>query len=134
MALAETLQHVHAVPFRVGHNFARDIVTVARRTGYLPKTFPYEQAQAIYRQVTEQFGWDGGDLPLTEEQFRETLSAEYVVRTRVGLGSPAPESVREGLLACEQRLQSDQQWLAEKRAHLDACDKRLDALFLALMK
>ncbi len=134
MALAETLQHEYAVPFRVGHNFASDIVTLARREGYLPKTFPYAQAQRIYREVTERFGWEARDLPLSEDAFRETLSAEYVVRTRVGLGSPAPESVREGLVEAQAQLQADQVWVTEKRTHLDACDKRLDALFAALMK
>ena len=134
MALAETLQHEHAVPFRVGHNFASGIVTVARREGYLPKTFPYAKAVEIYREVAERFGWDQTELPLNEAQLRETLGAEYVVRTRVGTGSPAPECVRDGLADSEKRLQADHQWLADKRAHLDACDKRLDELFAALMK
>ena len=73
-------------------------------------------------------------MPLTEDQLRETLGAEYVVRTRVGTGSPAPDCVQEGLSDSEKRLQADHQWLNDKRAHLDACDKRLDELFAALMK
>ena len=134
MALAETLQHEYAVPFRVGHNFASGMVTVARREGYLPKTFPYAKAVEIYREVAERFGWERSELPLTEDQLRETLGAEYVVRTRVGTGSPAPDCVQEGLSDSEKRLQADHQWLNDKRAHLDACDKRLDELFAALMK
>ena len=132
MALAETLQHVHAVPFRVGHHFASDMVTVAREDGYLPTTFPYAKAVEIYAQVTAQLDWHDGALPLTEMQFRETLSPAHVVSTLQGPGSPAPQSTSVGLKNIEQKLEADKAWLNEKQGALNTKDNLLDSLFKAL--
>lgn len=132
MALAETLQQVHAVPFRVGHSFASDIVTVARRDGHLPKTFPYAAAVEIYAAVTKRLDWEDGALPLTEEQFRQTLRPEQMVAGLLGPGSPAPESTAEGLARSEKRLDADALWLHGKRNLLAESDASLDALFEAL--
>lgn len=132
MALAETLQHVHAVPFRVGHSFASNIVTVARKDGYLPKTLPYATAVAIYNDVTERLDWKDRTLPLTEEQFRQTLSPEHVVPALMGPGSPAPESTGNGLTGAEARLDEDTLWVNGKRKQLANADIALDALFETL--
>ncbi len=132
MTLAETLQHVHAVPFRVGHNFASDIVTVARKNGYLPKTFPYATAVEIYASVTERLGWKDGALPLSEELFRRTLSPEQVVSDLAGPGSPAPESTGKGLSISKKRLTADALWLSDKQKLLAESDASLDSLFEAL--
>lgn len=134
MALAERLQQVHAVPFRVGHHFASDIVTLARDKGYLPTTFPYAKAVEIYSDVTKQLGWQDGALPLTEAQFYQTLTPEYVVSTLQGAGSPAPQSVEEGLKQIEKRLSEDQFWLSGKRDSLKSKDALLDSLFETLTK
>lgn len=132
MALAELLQHVHAVPFRVGHNFASDLVTVARENGFLPTTFPYAKAVEIYSDVTKRLDWKDGALPLTEEQFRQILSPQYVVSTLEGFGSPAPQSTEEGLQKIEARLHADKDWQSERRALLNSKDQLLDSLFEAL--
>lgn len=133
MALAETLQHTHAVPFRVGHNFASEIVTVARRDGYLPMTFPYAEACRLYKVVCEKLQWKDGELPLTEDVFRESLTPEKVVKSRLGTGSPAPESTKKGLEAIEARLNQDNEWLKTKREALATSVKTLDKLFEALL-
>ncbi|HBZ59086.1 MAG TPA: argininosuccinate lyase, partial [Sutterella sp.] len=129
MALAETLQMKFAVPFRVGHNFASGIVTVARRDGWLPKNFPFEEARRIYREVTEKLLGEASELPLSEPDFRQTLHPEYVVRTRVGVGSPAPESTAKGLEASLARLEADERWVKERREKLAAAEANLDSLF-----
>ncbi len=134
MALAETLQMRFGVPFRVGHTFASGIVTVARREGYVPKTFPFAEAQRIYRETEQKLEGKGGELPLDEAAFRETLSPEYVVRTRVGTGSPAPESVEKGLQAAERKLSDDCAWLAGKFAQLEKADSELNGLFEKFLK
>lgn len=132
MALAETLQHVHAVPFRVGHTFASELVTFARQEGYLPKSFPYAKAVEIYKAVTDKLDWKDGAMPLTEAQFREALSPEHVVSSLQGAGSPAPQSTEQGLGDSETRLEADKNWLEGKRSALNNCDSSLDALFEAL--
>ncbi len=134
MALAEELQHQYRVPFRVGHNFASAIVTVARKEGYLPKDFPYSIAQTLYRETAEKFNWAECELPLDEKQFRLSLSAPYVVETRIGLGSPNSQSTQSGLEKIEKRILSDIDWLADKRQHLVDADQRLDQLFMELIK
>lgn len=134
MALAETLQQSHAVPFRVGHSFAGEIVTVARKNGYLPKTFPYAEAAGIYAAVTKRLDWKDGTLPLTEDRFRRTLRPEQMVSGFQGPGSPAPKSTAEGLARSKKRLADDALWLKDKRNTLDASDSTLDRLFETLSK
>jgi argininosuccinate lyase len=129
MALAETLQMRFAMPFRVGHTFASRIVTEARTAGWLPKTFPYAEAQRIYLEVTKELLGEAQNLPLTDAAFRESLTPEYVVRTRVGIGAPAPETCRAGLEKAEARLAEDTAWLAAKRRQLADAQASLDADF-----
>lgn len=132
MALAETLQQTHAVPFRVGHNFASDMVTIARENGYLPMTFPYAKAVEIYEAVTKRLDWADIVLPLTKEQFHEALSPQHVVSTLIGFGSPAPQSTEKGLEYIEKGLSADKIWLSGKYDSLHSQDKILDSLFEAL--
>ncbi|MBQ8829224.1 MAG: argininosuccinate lyase [Burkholderiaceae bacterium] len=129
MALAETLQMRFAVPFRVGHTFASQIVTEARANGWLPMTFPYEEAQRVYSDITQKLLGETGSLPLSDAEFRETLTPEYVVKTRVGLGCPSPESTESGLKKIEERLAIDSQWCALKRDQLKQADAVLDKEF-----
>ena len=129
MALAERLQQQTELPFRVGHTFASDMVTAARRDGWLPQTFPYDLAQAIFASVTERLLGERQSLPLSEAELRETLSPEYVVRTRVGDGSPNPESTRAGLARIRARLEADRVWIAAREAALDAASEALDRAF-----
>ncbi|MBO7172816.1 MAG: argininosuccinate lyase [Burkholderiaceae bacterium] len=134
MALAEELQHQYRVPFRVGHNFASAIVTVARKEGYLPKTFPYSIAQTLYRETAQKFNWAESELPLDEKQFYLSLSEPYVVEKRVGLGAPNSQSTQQGLEKIEKSIAADMDWLADKRQQLVDADQRLDELFMDLLK
>lgn len=129
MALAEGLQMEFRLPFRVGHNFASAVVTVARREGFIPKNFPFETAKACFREVTEKLLGKPQDLPMSEAEFRRFLSPEYVVRTRVGTGSPAPESVKAGLEKTAARIEADRAWAKEKREALEKADRSLDLAF-----
>lgn len=133
MALAETLQMRFAVPFRVGHTFASKIVSFARKEGFLPKTFPYAKAREIYLEVTQSLLGAAQELPLEEAGFRETLSPEYVVKTRVGLGSPAPESTSKGLKEAALRLKADGAWIDEQESRLAKADEALDRAFEAFL-
>lgn len=132
MALAEVLQHRFHVPFRVGHNFSSDMVTVARKNGWIPKNFPYEKAKEIYREVLKRLEGKEEELPLSEADLRESLSAPFVVRTRVGAGGPAPEAVSKVLEDQEKRLAADKAWLDAKRNQQEEAEKALDKSFEAL--
>lgn len=134
MALAETLQMKSGVPFREGHTFASEIVTVARKEGYLPLTFPYDRAQEIYRTVTEKLTGIAEELPITEHDFRETLTPELVVRTRTGTGSPAPGTVENALKnAVGKRVAADMRDLEAERKRLALSAHVLDIAFEELL-
>lgn len=129
MALAEQLQMKYNVPFRVGHNFASDVVTKGRANGWLPKNFPFEEAQKSYEAITEKLEGKVQRLPITEEEFRLYLTPDYVVRTRVGIGSPTPESTAKNLEEISKRLEKDEQWVGIKKQELRTAAEKLDAEF-----
>lgn len=129
MELADTLEREHHVPFRIGHSFASLIVGEARKEGYVPKTFPYERAQALFTQAAEKYHWKDTQLPLDEARFRATLSPEAMVRSRVGIGGPQPKEVERMLGEAREALQRDRDWLGERRQHLSDAEKNLDKAF-----
>ena len=90
MELAETLQKEHQIPFRVGHSFASSIVTYARANGFKPKDFPYSKAVELYAQAITKFKLPDTNLPIKEAEFRQVLSPEFMVKTRVELAARNP--------------------------------------------
>jgi argininosuccinate lyase len=134
MELAETLQRLHKVPFRVGHHFASEVVLHARQHGLLPKTFPYAEAVRIYADAGKKYQAAETTLPLDETAFRNTLSNENMVRTRVGIGGPQPPEVRRMLAEARKGLAADEQWIGDRRRHLAAADAKLNAAFADLLK
>jgi argininosuccinate lyase len=133
MELAEALQMEHRVPFRVGHGFASSIVTYARANGLRPKQFPYAKAQELYAETIDKFKLPDRTLPLSEKRFREVLSPELMVRTRVGTGGPQPDEVRRMIGAAQRRLAEDTAWMQARRDALAEADRRLDADFSRLL-
>ncbi|QJI44371.1 argininosuccinate lyase [Pseudomonas sp. ADAK2] len=132
MELADTLERQFKVPFRIGHSFASLIVTEARSNGTTPKTFPYADAQKLYRQAADKFKWTPNTLPLDEAQFRTALSPTNMVKTRKGTGGPQPEEVKRMLVEARKTLDGDQQWLVERRAKLKGAEDNLDKAFSKL--
>lgn len=133
MELAEALAQEHQIPFRVGHRFASEIVTLARAQGLKPKTFPYDKAQELYAKAIAHFKLPDPKLPLTPARFREVLSPAFMVLSRVGVGGPQPAEVARMLKAAQAVLAQDQAWLAATRKKLQDADIRLDAAFGQLL-
>lgn len=132
MELAETLQRVHGVPFRVGHHFASEIVVYARSKNLRPKEFPYAQAQRIYTEAGQKYQLSQAALPLDEATFRATLSPATMVRTRTGTGGPQPAEVRRMLAASSAALVRDQSWVTARRSRLLEAEASLNRAFLSL--
>ena len=114
------------VPFRIGHHFAADLAKFGRSRGLTPMQIPYAEAQRIYRQDTNQ------DLPLGEADFKLALSAEYMVRSRKGIGGTQPEEVRRMLAAARNSLKDDAAWGAAQHKHLADAQAALEAAFSGL--
>lgn len=134
MELAEALQKEHQIPFRVGHTFASSIVTYARTNGIRPRDFPYGEAVALYAQAIAKFKLPGVPLPIAESEFRQLLSPETMVKTRVGIGGPQPPEVERMLAQSRSRLDADEAWMRSTRAKLVDADARLDSAFAKLLR
>lgn len=129
MELAETLQKEHQVPFRVGHGFASSIVTYARANGIRPKDFPYAKAVELYAEAIAKFKLPDPKLPLPEAEFRQVLSPEFMVKSRLGVGGPQPAEVQRMLARAQAALKADKAWMQDTRGRLRAADERLDKAF-----
>lgn len=133
MELAETLQREHQIPFRVGHSFASSIVTYARANGLKPKNFPYSKSLELYAQTIILYKLPDTKLPITEAEFRQALSAEHMVKTRVGIGGPQPIEVERMLAEAQKTLSADKVWMHETRQNLKDADVKLERAFNVLL-
>ena len=133
MDLAESLQKDHRIPFRVGHSFASDIVTFARSNGLRPRDFPYSKAVELYAEAIRKYKLPDPKLPIAEPEFRRLLSAEHMVKSRVGIGGPQPAEVERMLTGAQSTLRSDKAWMQKTRQNLRDADARLDKAFSALL-
>ena len=130
--LADTLQRVANVPFRVGHHFASELVNYGRGHNLKPAELPYSEAQRIYTEAARLFKMDNAQLPLNEVQFRRSLTAENMVQASQVTGGPQPAEVGRMLGTANTRLRADEDWLRATHAKLDMASKRLDETFQAL--
>lgn len=129
MELAETLQRLHQVPFRVGHHFATVVVNHAKANNWLPHQFPYTEGVKLYAESAQKYGQPLAKLPLDEAAFKATLSPETMVRTRVGVGGPQPVEVRRMIGLARDTMAKDRAWLDERNNKLLAAEARLNNAF-----
>lgn len=131
--LADILQRDADVPFRVGHHFASELVSFGRSNRRRPADIPFAEAQRIYTEASASFGIDDARLPLSQERFRESLTARNMTQSALPVGGPQAEQVARMLAAERERLQADREWLAATRAKLDAAAQKRDAGIAALI-
>ncbi len=124
--VADFLMQRANVPFRIGHHFAADLAKYGRSNNLTPVQIPFAQAQRIYREDTKQ------EFPLSEADFKQALSAEYMVASRKGVGGTQPEEVRRMLAGARAALRDDQAWSGAQKQRLAAAQAALDAAFNAI--
>ena len=125
--IADALLQKAEVPFRTGHHFASKLTDYGRGKGLKLHEIPYNEAQRIYEEQAKD------KLPLTEAEFREVISAEYMVFGRKGFGGPqAAEATRmhgEGLANANRNAV----WLKAQSGSLNKQNIHLEKHFLPLL-
>ena len=127
--LADELQQRSNVPFRIGHQFASQLVSFGRAHHLRPIDLKYADAQRIYTESAAGFGIHDAVLPLTEQQFRTALSANNMVDAAMVMGGPQPAEVTRMLGETRAAIERDQKWLDARRQHLAESSLQLDAAF-----
>jgi argininosuccinate lyase len=130
--LADTLQRVADVPFRVGHHFASELVNYGRGHQLRPAQIPYQEARRIYAESARLFQQSAAALPLSETQFRRSLTPENMIQAAQGLGGPQSREVARMLDDERSRLAADREWLAGRRIHLQQAEAMRQTAFDAL--
>jgi argininosuccinate lyase len=121
--IADALMQRADVPFRIGHHFASQLTDYGRGKGLKLHEIPYAEAQRIYAAGTQQ------TLPLNETNFKEIISAEYMVYGRRGVGGPQLAEV-DRMLADERALAAaDRAKLRDNNGRLARAQASLDKAF-----
>ncbi len=124
--IADVLLQTADVPFRIGHHFASNLTDYGRGHGLTLQQIPYREAARIYKDDTRQ------DLPLSEAQFKQAISAEYMVYSRKGIGGPQLDEVKRMLAEEHARVASDAGWLKAQQDHLASSETSLDQALTTL--
>ena len=125
--IADALLQRAEVPFRTGHHFASKLTDFGRGKGLKLQEIPFAEVARIYEEQAK------SKLPLSEKEFREVISAEYMVFGRQGLGGPQSAEIRRMLADSDKAKQKDTGFLTEQAKHLASRDQIRDQAFAALL-
>ncbi|MBV8502732.1 MAG: argininosuccinate lyase [Paucibacter sp.] len=131
--LADALQREAEVPFRVGHQFASELVTYGRLHELRASQLPFDEARRIFREQALRLGFARTELPLSEARFRQLLTAENLIASARVQGGPQRSEVERMMSEARAGNHEDKAWLEQMRQQLEAAQRRLDAAFGALL-
>ncbi|WP_232511755.1 argininosuccinate lyase [Herbaspirillum sp. meg3] len=132
--LADILQRDSDVPFRVGHHFASDLVTYGRTNKMKPADIPFDIVQQIYTEAVKKFNFERTQFPLTQEQYKKSLTAQNMLASSKGLGGPQRAEVLRMLGVEKAKLDKDMTWVQQQRQKLAKASANLDQTFYKLGK
>jgi argininosuccinate lyase len=124
--IADALMQRANVPFRIGHHFASKLTDFGRGRRLKIEEIAYTDAARLYEEQTQQ------PFPLTESDFAEVISAEYMVFGRKGTGGPQLAEVARMLDQERQAVERERAWLARQEKHLASADALRENAFMAL--
>ena len=124
--IADALAQKADVPFRTGHHFASKLTDYGRGKGLRLADIPYAEAARLYREETKQA------FPLSEKDFAEVISAEYMVFGRKGTGGPQLAEMDRMLVAERAAVAAEIAWLKAANGHLEEADQKCERAFAAL--
>jgi argininosuccinate lyase len=124
--IADALAQRADVPFRAGHHFASKLTDYGRGKGLRLADIPYAEAARLYREETKQA------FPLSEKDFAEVISAEYMVFGRKGTGGPQLAEMDRMLVAEQAAVAAETAWLKAANGHLERADQALELAFTSL--
>jgi argininosuccinate lyase len=125
--IADALLQRAEVPFRTGHHFASKLTDFGRGKGLKLQEIPFAEVARIYEEQSKV------KLPLSEKEFREVISADYMVFGRKGLGGPQVAEVRRMLADAGKARQQDSDLLTAHARHLSSGDNTRNQAFAALL-
>lgn len=133
--VADVLMRQHNLPFRIGHHVASDMVSYARENNLTPLTFPYEEAQRIYREgiAAEELADVPEEFPMDEEEFKAALNPEAIIANRAVPGGPQATELDKMFADADKRLKAQQEWTEAQITTLQKARAQLDSDFDKLL-
>ncbi|KAF6814549.1 argininosuccinate lyase [Colletotrichum musicola] len=133
--LADALMRERGVPFRVGHHFASEVVRFAKARKLRPSKFPYSEAERIFDETLAHEDLEGAGYGfLGEEEFRDALDPAGIIRRRATSGGPQRKEMDRMIGESRVVLSGLEQWLVQRRSHIDSSLGNLDEAFKLLLK
>lgn len=127
--IADVLMREHKLPFRVGHHFASEMVGYAKAHDIKPSDFPYAEAQRLYEKTLKDMDVAGGQLPMSEVEFRGTLDPVAIVNNRATSGGPQPKEMERMVKKAQATLKDQEKWIQDRRQFIERSLTKLNADF-----
>ncbi|MCA3391460.1 MAG: argininosuccinate lyase [Roseomonas sp.] len=126
--IADALLQKAEVPFRTGHHFASKLTDFGRGKGLKIHEIAYSEAQRIYEEQAKD------KLPLTEQEFREVISAETMVFGRKGLGGPQTIETKRAMTETTAQTKTNKDWLDGQHNQTNKTKKTANKMFRELLQ
>jgi argininosuccinate lyase len=121
--IADALLQKADVPFRIGHHFASKLTDYGRGRAVKLHEVPYTEAARIYEEEAKK------PFPLSEQDFLEVISPQYMVFGRKGVGGPQLSEVNRMLAHEREAAAAALAWLKAARDRLARAEAALDDAF-----
>ncbi len=118
--LADVIVREAGLSFRQTHHVVARLVRIC----LAEKVLPSQVTSAILNRAAQET--IGKDLPMQESALRDALNPDVFVRTRVTVGSVAPNEVDRMLAAEQQGLEQATAWLSAERQRISDAARKLD--------